>query len=190
VRGRGRGAAERHSALAVGRREFGLSVECDPIEALADALRAAAGDAAFWRREVAKLADQLEPDGLLARGMQGSTTVHPFVAEHNGAQLRLARIAKMCLDVGLDARRVQLAERQGELIADVIRKVLDDPDLGLTATQRRAAGQSAALHLRAVAAAGDGAAPVVSVSEIPSGDVSPEFVAEVLSRLGAQGRET
>lgn len=61
---------------------------------------------------------------------------------------RCAGFAAKAIAAGLAERQVRLAEQQGALIAELIRKVIDDPDLGLTAQQRRSAGQIAARHLR------------------------------------------
>lgn len=58
--------------------------------------------------------------------------------------------AKLALDAGIEERLVSLAEGQGRLIADVLRAVLDDPELGLTAAQRAVAGPVARRHLEAL----------------------------------------
>lgn len=65
---------------------------------------------------------------------------------------RCAGFAAKAVAAGLDKRRVELAERQGALIADLLRNVLADPDLGLTAEQRRAVPGVARRHLALVAA--------------------------------------
>ncbi len=83
--------------------------------------------------------DELEKVGEYIRGM---------AQLESDERDRCAGFAAKAIAAGLDERMVRLAEQQAALIADVIRKVLDDPDLGLTATQRRVAGQSAARHLR------------------------------------------
>jgi len=51
---------------------------------------------------------------------------------------RCARFAKTALDAGIAERQVRLAERQGALIADVLRAVMGDAELGLTPEQRKA----------------------------------------------------
>lgn len=56
----------------------------------------------------------------------------------------LAELAKL----GYDERRVKLAESQGQLLAQVIHRIL--ADLDLTAAQRQAAPEIAAKHLRLV----------------------------------------
>lgn len=60
---------------------------------------------------------------------------------------RCARFCKLALDAGIAERQVRLAERQGDLIADVLRAVLADPELGLTAEQQKAVPHVALRHL-------------------------------------------
>lgn len=70
---------------------------------------------------------------------------------------RAQRFVTTLAGLDLDTRRVAIAERQAVLVADVIRRVLDDPDLGLSDEQRRIATSASARHLRLVAADGDAA---------------------------------
>jgi hypothetical protein len=60
---------------------------------------------------------------------------------------RCARFAKLALDAGIQERQVRLAERQGALIVEILRAVLADPELGLTAEQRKAVPGVARRHL-------------------------------------------
>ena len=39
---------------------------------------------------------------------------------------RLTRTAKICIDAGIDERRIRLAEQQGQLLARVIHGILTD----------------------------------------------------------------
>jgi hypothetical protein len=64
---------------------------------------------------------------------------------------RGAGFAAKAVAAGLDKRRVELAERQGALMAQFIAAVLNDPELGLTAAQRRAVPDVARRHLALVA---------------------------------------
>jgi hypothetical protein len=66
---------------------------------------------------------------------------------------RAAGMAAKAVAAGLATRQVELAERQGALVADLIRSLLADPELGLTAAQAAAAPAVAARHLRALAGA-------------------------------------
>lgn len=88
---------------------------------------------------------------LLALNSQGMAAVHPFVLQFEKAIDRRGRLAKMCVDAGVEQKLVALAERRAELVADVFRAVFDDPELGLPAEKRRAATVVAARHLRLIA---------------------------------------
>src|SRR5206468_9979660 len=63
---------------------------------------------------------------------------------------RCATFAAKAVAAGLDKRRVELAERQGALIAELLRNVLTDPELGLTAEQRKAVSGVTRRHLALV----------------------------------------
>lgn len=65
---------------------------------------------------------------------------------------RCGHFAKLAVAAGLAERQVRLAEQQGAMLAAVIRAILGDPDLGLTAQQNAAAPAVVARHLRLVAA--------------------------------------
>ena len=64
---------------------------------------------------------------------------------------RLAGFCAKAIAAGLAERQVRLAERMGQQIAEVLRAVLGDPELGLTAAQREAAPATIRRHLAAVA---------------------------------------
>jgi hypothetical protein len=65
---------------------------------------------------------------------------------------RCANFASKAIAAGLAERQVRLAERQGELMAEAIRRILDD--LGLTAEQRQIAPGVLRRHLTAVESRG------------------------------------
>lgn len=60
---------------------------------------------------------------------------------------RCARFAKLALDAGIAERQVRVAEAQGALLADLLRAVLSDPELGLSVEQRKAVPVVARRHL-------------------------------------------
>lgn len=60
---------------------------------------------------------------------------------------RCATFAAKAIAAGLAERQVRLAEKHGALIADVLRAVLGDPELGLTTEQRKKAPGVARRHL-------------------------------------------
>lgn len=63
---------------------------------------------------------------------------------------RAAGFAAKAVAAGLARRQVELAERQGQLIANVLRAVLNDDELGLSDEQRRMAPGVARRHLASV----------------------------------------
>lgn len=64
---------------------------------------------------------------------------------------RCAVFAAKAIAAGLATRQVELAEKQGRLIADVLRAVLGDSELGLSAEQQALAPAAIRRHLSAVA---------------------------------------
>jgi hypothetical protein len=62
----------------------------------------------------------------------------------------LARVCKMALDAGVNERAVRVAEQQGELLAGVIKAILED--LELTKEQRQSAPGVVRRHLTALSA--------------------------------------
>lgn len=116
---------------------YGLPREVDPHDALTEELYRTAG-------HVAWLADliSLLPEGELTLKQYGSAVerdddggvLRALVAERPAVWLELyqrerrhlVEVGKTCISIGVQERRVRLAERQGELIAVVIRGVLSD----------------------------------------------------------------
>jgi hypothetical protein len=121
--------------------EFGQPIEISPAEALLSTVYLSAGHLAFVRDELGaigngrKLTDEqkFEKDVLLR--------------QYNDERDRLARTSKLALDAGVAERIVQLAERHGEVIANVMRAILTDPELGLTAAQHEVLPDLVRRHL-------------------------------------------
>ncbi len=67
---------------------------------------------------------------------------------------RAAGMAAKAIAAGLATRQVELAERQGALVADMVRALFADPELGLSAEQLQRAPVVAARHLRALGPGG------------------------------------
>jgi hypothetical protein len=60
----------------------------------------------------------------------------------------LVDVCAIAIKIGIEERRVRLAERQGALMADVIRRLLEDPELGLDRRQQEVGRSIASRHLR------------------------------------------
>lgn len=104
---------------------YGLPREVDPHAALLEELHRAAGHVAWLGGLVAHLSDDLTQQQHLEAG---GTVERPSVwlELYQRERTNLGRIAKTCVDVGIEERRVTLAEQQGQLIAQVLRGVLTD----------------------------------------------------------------
>lgn len=120
-------------------RLFAAPVEIDPAQALLELVQWTAGEVRYWRAEVHRISED-DPDNLTwgktrekSGGDDFGTTEEagPPVAYRmlESAQDRLAKYAAAALRAGVEERRVKLAEDQGALVAQVIRRILDRLDL-------------------------------------------------------------
>lgn len=122
---------------------LGIKVEVHPAVALLDLVHWTAGEVAYWRDIVVQI-EQADTDvdgdggyrnltwgvtkvkdGGDDRGTTTAAAPHVAYTMLERASDRLAAYASAALKAGVDERRVQLAEKQGALVADVIRAVLD-----------------------------------------------------------------
>lgn len=129
-------AAARRMVFAAARAEvdaergrLGYSIEGDPSDFVLELVHEAAGNVAALRQLVQEL-DAGVGVGAIA-GNAGSTSKlnealpHIFVVMYNEERERLAKWSKTAHDMGIDDRRIELAEQQGRLIAEVLRSALD-----------------------------------------------------------------
>ena len=121
---------------------LGTPVDTDPQEAILSAIRWSAGHVEFYRAQVQALA----PDSLVwgrtktsvGRGPQGPVDVTDEAASVN-AWLDLYdkerdRLAKLCIEaikIGLDERRVRLAEQQATMLSAALRDMVAEARLRL-----------------------------------------------------------
>jgi hypothetical protein len=82
------------------------------------------GHVAWLREEIGALDD--------LGTFEGQVIVNLYADERD----RVARVAKACLDAGVAERQIKLAEIYGAALANVLRNVFDDDDLGITPAQR------------------------------------------------------
>lgn len=115
---------------------FGLPREVDPHSALLEELHRTAGHVAWLGDVVANL----EKDELWGRvgGAAGGIPEAQrsiWVQLYQDERAHLAKVAKVCVDVGIEERRVRLAEDAGRQLASVIRAIVgrlgvaDHPEL-------------------------------------------------------------
>lgn len=135
-------AARARTQIAAGRAvaRLGMSVDMHPAEALVDLVHWTAGEVAYWRDVVTTIeatgghkaltwGRTKVKEGGDDRGTTEQAAPHIAYQMLTSASDRLATYAAAALRAGVDERRVQLAERQGQLVADVIRGVLAALDL-------------------------------------------------------------
>jgi hypothetical protein len=129
--------AEAHVRRVMGSRE-----RIAPEDALQLALDLTHGEITFCDEQLAKLTDadatvettsdrvheELDKHGdvheLRERTVESSALLHVWITTRQGATERLARFSKMALDAGVAERRVQLDERQTDLIAGAVLAVV------------------------------------------------------------------
>lgn len=87
------------------------------------------------------------PDGT-TRTLQAARNL--WLELYQGERAHLLRACHTAVSCGVEQKRVEMEQQHGQLLADVIRRVLDDPQLGLDAGRRHAARRVAARHLRAL----------------------------------------
>jgi hypothetical protein len=126
----------------------------DPGEILLRLVSQSAARAERYAVELAELVDGHDNlrDALVreAYGEFGPTGeyVRGLVTLENEERDRCANFAGKAIAAGLATRQVELAERQGEIIAEVLGAVFDQLDL--TAAQREAAPDAIRRHLALV----------------------------------------
>lgn len=103
---------------------FGLPRDIDPHDALLEALHRSAGHVQWLAEKIAGFesdADlkQIDVSGKFERP---SVWTEIYQAERH----EMARVAKACLDAGIEERRVTLAEEQGRQLSTLIRDVIGD----------------------------------------------------------------
>lgn len=120
---------------------YGLPRDVDPHTALAEEVARTAGHVAWLGAKIRELEDdelvwgtteQTDKGATEFPGTDTTSEAKPsvWVKLYQDERAHLTRVAKAAVDAGVEERRVQLAEQQGELIAKVIRGVLDDLGVG------------------------------------------------------------
>jgi hypothetical protein len=143
-------------------RTFGVPEDLDPAEAVLREVATLAGTVTWLRERVATL----DPNSMvwgITKQKTGLTPAGPVDVTEHAAQVnmwvrllgeqqdRLLRACDIAVRLGLEARRVKLAEEQGRVLAGVLRASL--ADLGLDDGTQERAHAAIARHLRAVGGA-------------------------------------
>lgn len=153
-----RRVAEQKAAEAV--KTYGLPLDVSPTDALLDEVRWTAGHVAWLRERVQEIEQanlvwgKTKTDEHLATEFPGVNTTeaavpNAFLDLYMKERAHLVRVCSDAIRCGIEERRVRLAEKQGALLADVIRAILSDLDL--SPEQQAKVATVVPRHLRAVA---------------------------------------
>jgi hypothetical protein len=119
---------------------YGLPRDISPTDALLEEVRYSAGHVAWLRERVAELEQADLVWGMTEQAEKTATefsgTDTTFAAKPNvwlelymRERKHLVDVTKAAISVGIEERRVKLAEAQGALLNGVIRRILDRLDL-------------------------------------------------------------
>lgn len=127
-------AAEAGEQLA----RLGVAIETTPIEALEAMLYEAAGNVAVLRSMIADLGrDDLYGRMYHDNGQEtGEAKPHVLVVLYNQERDRLTKLAEACAKLGLDERRLRLAEAQVSRFLEAMTAAMGDIGMGRDQTAR------------------------------------------------------
>ena len=151
-------------------RFMGSPIDVDPHDAIIHAIRVTAGEVKYCDEQIRKLSEdelferpletsvQQLPSGkwVVIEEKRNPEVISRWVTLRDDAMDNLVKYSKWAIEVGIDERRVRVAER----VADVIAPLLSDlaVDLDLTDEQRRRLPMVIDKRLRVLEAASDGEA--------------------------------
>ena len=124
---------------------YGLPRDISPTDALLEEVRYTAGHVAWLREKVAELEEADLVWGVTEESEQQATEfpgvnttraakANMWLVLYREERRHLVDVTKAAISVGIEERRVKLAEAQGALLNDVIRRILGR--LGLSDAQR------------------------------------------------------
>lgn len=143
---------------------FGIPRNVDPMDALLGELRLTSGIIEFYHSKIRELDDNgggslVGPVGSEGVNDQG-VTYHPdfkaniYVRLHREEREHLVKVAKACIDAGIAERQVQIAETQGQQLANVIRVILAGVGVDLEDPKVRQVVRAALLEAAALDTSG------------------------------------
>lgn len=137
-------ASREETAELVAQLRLGQPMIVDPAEALVGEVYRSAGVVAF----LDGLMGDVGKDDLIYMTEAGYKP-RAFVDVWTQQRAHLAKVCSMALAAGVAERQVRIAERQGELVAGALNKILGE--LGLTTEQRAIAPGIVRKHLMSIA---------------------------------------
>lgn len=161
-------AAGKRLAVAEWTKSFGAPAEdADPSQTVLDEIRWSAGHVAWLRERVQEVEPEVLVWGVDTEVTKGSgefpgiditqaAKTNAWVVMYGQERDRLTRMCEVAHRMGIAARHVELAERVGSLMADLLRGVLGD--LGLSEEQQQIASVAVPRHLQLIGGALGGAA--------------------------------
>ena|ERR1035437_9165231 len=117
---------------------FGMAVNIEPSEALLSVVRLSWGHLCWLRSEIALHDDK------------STFEVAVLLRMYSDERDRVARIAKAALEAGVQERQIRLAERWGEVLAELLSGIFADPELAITARQQAQLPSVLRRHLIAI----------------------------------------
>jgi hypothetical protein len=141
---------------------YGLPREIDPFDALREEIARTAGHIQYLSDIISTIEEEalvwgktLEEAGKGTGQKEGNTAkirseagINIWLTLYDQERKHLVLVCRTAIQCGLAEREVALLESQGRLIADLLRSVFDDPDLGLDDATKRRVREIASRHLR------------------------------------------
>lgn len=136
---------------------YGLPREVEPHEALLEELHRTAGHVA-WLGGMVRALEAGELHGPVGGGQWAIPREEPhiWVRLYGEERDRLARVARTCVEVGIEERRVRVAEQIGELIAAFGRGLLGEFGIDPASEEARLAVRRQLMLVDGGAGEGDG----------------------------------
>lgn len=105
---------------------YGLPVDTTATEALEGELKRTAGHVAWLQTKIAETPKDDDLVYSVGGGQNTAPAIEPsvWVRLYQAERKHLTDVAKACHAVGIDERRVQLAEQQGQLLAQAVQGML------------------------------------------------------------------
>lgn len=151
--------AEKVAKVAV----YGTPIDVDPHQALLDEVHRAAGVVAWLALQVSDLGtdevtwgktEEIEREGggenVAAHEVKHGAQINVWIDLFGKERDRLAKVSKMAIDAGVSERLVRLEESKGEMIAHLIKELIEDAEAALSPVQQDRLRVAAADKLRAL----------------------------------------
>lgn len=130
---------------------YGTPIEqITPDEAILQELARTAGHVQWLYEKMQEVEDEFGENAALKQSTKLGQTPAVWVDLYHRERQHLMQVAKTASSMNISERQIRLAEEQGQLIAQVIRGFMQDPQLGLTPQQMVDAPEVMRRHLAAI----------------------------------------